>query len=100
MSTMIRKTLCFIMLILCLSACSSFVSTWNFSSNVKRVCQGMTKEQVISIMGKSYNVEEAVNRPNGYVEAISYNTDEAYYLFKFTDDRLEEWHRESPIRKE
>lgn len=55
----------------------------------------MTKEQVISIMGKGYDRVGASVTPEGDREVLGYqNTDDGVYLLYFLDGKLVAWDKE------
>lgn len=66
----------------------------------KRVQQlelGMTKQEVVNIMGKDYFVESVSQKPEGKLEILHFrSTYYVPYLVYFTDGRLTEYHRYIP----
>lgn len=101
------KKIVFISLIACLlAACSTHNQIAKSKDNVKQIELGMTKKEVITIMGKKYEVFGASQTLEGAVVEVlqyegadsklayaSYGADR-YYLFTFEDGRLVEWHTE------
>lgn len=63
---------------------------------VKKVELGMTKQEVIKIMGKDYSRSAAfVGDDNSDMELIRYEGIREYdYLFTFRNNKLIEWHEE------
>ncbi len=95
------KKLIVISLIACLfAACSSYNSMSKAKSNVRKVELGMTKKEVISVMGKVYEVAGASTTRDGMrVETLKYEGGDAisglvdrYYFFTFENSILVEWH--------
>lgn len=81
-------------LMLLLASCSSYQTMVNANDNVKNVSLGMTKEQVIAIMGQSYRLSGVSSLENGGLkEAIWYPaTQKSIFFFTFEADKLIEWH--------
>ena len=95
------KKLIILSFILCLFAsCSSYNSMSKAKNNVKKVELGMTKKEVISTMGKVYEIVGASATREGIrVETLKYEGGDAisgmvdrYYFFTFEDGVLVEWH--------
>ncbi|MFC4677087.1 hypothetical protein [Dysgonomonas termitidis] len=90
-----KKLLITTLLVIALVSCGSVKDAMYSEKNVRKVELGMTKEEVISIMGKSYTSAGAIRSPEGSVEIIRW--DSAYdfekYEFHFVDKILKEWHR-------
>jgi len=95
------KKLIILSLIACLfAACSSYSNMTKAKNNVKKVELGMTKKEVISTMGKVYEVVGASTTRDGMrVETLKYEGGDAttllidrYYFFTFEDGVLVEWH--------
>lgn len=94
------KNLIIISLIACLfSACSSYSSMTKAKNNVKKIELGMSKKEVVSIMGKVYEVAGAsITREGIRVETLKYEGGsidgvvDRYYFFTFEDNVLVEWH--------
>lgn len=78
--------------------CSSIKDAWNADSNIKKVEIGMTKSQVVSIMGNSYDSAGARKSYNGTTqEAIKYVVNEdVWYMLYFEDGKLVEWFKDKP----
>ena len=79
--------LCFIFLIAVMSSCSTY-SIHNTDKNIKGLNIGMTQDQIISVMGKDYNVLEATNE---FVVWGYKSLDDGIYRLTFVDGRLTEW---------
>lgn len=90
-----KRHLLYILLVVILAGCSSVVRIT--SSKMDKLELGMTKEQVVNILGKGYRISEKRIEEGLLIEVLSYrdlyNEDE-FYLFQFKDDRLEKWYRE------
>lgn len=90
-----KRYLLYIFMVVILAGCSSVVRIT--SSKMDKLELGMTKEQVVDILGKGYRISEKRIEEELSIEVLSYrdlyNEDE-FYLFQFKDDRLEEWYRE------
>lgn len=90
-----KKLLIIALLFTTLMSCSSMKDVFNSEQNVRKVELGMTKEKVISIMGKSYTSAGAIQTPEGNVEIIRWDSveDAEKFEFHFVDKILKEWHR-------
>ncbi|SBW07077.1 hypothetical protein [uncultured Dysgonomonas sp.] len=90
-----KKLLIITLLIVTLVSCGSMKDAMYSEKNVRKVELGMTKEKVISIMGKSYTSAGAIQTPEGSVEIIRWDSvdDLEKYEFHFVDKILKEWHR-------
>jgi len=96
------KTLLLMLLTIGLfTACSSVV-VMN-SSRMEQLELGMSKKQVTDILGNEYTISEKRMEDGNEVEVLSYRDfykDDEFYLFRFKNNRLEEWHREVHPRYE
>ncbi len=76
----------------------SSCGTMNLGTKLKSVEIGMTKNEVTSILGNSYDVVAARDTPDGALEVWRYHnvTMEGAipYIVNFLDGRLVEWFRE------
>ncbi|MGB3063137.1 hypothetical protein [Sphingobacterium thalpophilum] len=64
---------------------------------MNRLELGMTKEQVANILGPGYTVAEKRMENSSSIEVLSYRDfykDDEFYMFKFSDGKLEKWYRE------
>lgn len=90
-----KRYLLYIFMVVILAGCSSVVRIT--SSKMDKLELGMTKKQVVDILGKGYRISEKRIEEGLSIEILSYrdlyNEDE-FYLFQFKDDRLEKWYRE------
>lgn len=79
--------------VLIMASCGSYTS---MKDSLKNVELGMTKQQVISIMGNNYTPIAAIDSPDGKLERISYSNSvyEVDYIFVFRNGKLFEWHKE------
>lgn len=95
---MIKKLFIALSLTFLLSACGAY----NGASKVKQITLGMTKEQVISIMGNNYKADGAIDHPDGVIEIISYHGIEdamsypkdVIYFFRIQNGKLIEWYKD------
>lgn len=95
----INKGIYAIILAITLTACGYVKDVWNMDSNVRKIELGMSKKQVISIMGKYYEIVGARKTEYGNVETIRYSYSNANnirtsYLLSFEDGKLVEWFQE------
>ena len=91
----IKLLFCF-SLILLLSSCTSS-STIMTSEKMNNLELGMTKDQVVSILGKGYTIAEKRVDNGVNLEVLSYRNlykDDEFYMFVFTNDKLERWYRD------
>ena len=90
-----KKILLYLFTMLLLSACVSSVRMT--SSKMNQLELGMTKEQVITILGDGYTIAEKRVEAGNQIEVLSYRDfykDDEFYMFLFTNDKLEKWHRD------
>lgn len=87
-----------------LTCCTLFYScgtTMNMGSKLKKIEIGMTKQEVINILGNTYDVVAARDTPDGTLEILRYTgmTIDGYYpyLVNFLDGKLVEWFMESAV---
>ncbi|MDU1891428.1 MAG: hypothetical protein E6767_12135 [Dysgonomonas sp.] len=86
---MIQK-FCFILLLACtLTACG----TANLGSKMRKIEIGMTKKEVTSILGDSYDVMRAIKTPEGTLDVWKYTPSMSVnmYMLHFLDGKLVEW---------
>lgn len=87
-----------------LSSCSGARIATMRQSKMEQLELGMSKLQVVNILGSSYSIAQKEANATDTIEVISYRNvpfDEEYYLFRFKNNKLEKWHREfQPIYKE
>ena len=79
-----------------LTSCVSNYITWSTNDNIKKIGLGMSKEQVIQILGKDYIVSSSSkDERNNQIEVLAYKS-AAYeeYRLKFVNAKLTEWNRE------
>lgn len=79
-----------------LTACVSSHITWSTHSNMKKVAIGMSKDQVISVLGNDYLVASSSKDERGNnVEVLAYKSDvHEEYRLRFINAQLAEWSRE------
>ena len=89
-----KKILLLLFVSVYLVGCSSYKDAMNANTNIKKVELGMTKNDVIHKMGKSYHRME-VSRANGIdVEVLGYPTVDAIYMLRFENGELIEFHKD------
>ena len=79
-----------------LSSCG----VWSLDSKVKQLRLGMTKQEVVSVLGARYTHLEAIAVPEGDLETIAYS-DNLYgnsYTIRFLNNKLVEWFAGIPDR--
>lgn len=93
---MTKKIFSILLLAVLFAACSSYKTT----SNIKKIEFGMTKKEIISVMGDKFRMEAGIPHPEGNIEVISYEyVDDAgtitgrYYLH-LKEGKLVEWYRD------
>jgi outer membrane protein assembly factor BamE (lipoprotein component of BamABCDE complex) len=86
-----------LLLVCCLlTCCVSNRITWSTNDNIKKIALGMSKDQVVAILGKDYLVASSSKDDYGKpIEILAYKSDvyEEYKL-KFVNAQLTEWNRE------
>lgn len=92
------------LLIVVLSSCSGTRIATMRKSKMEQLELGMSKLQVVDILGSSYSIAQKEANATDTIEVISYRNvpfDDEFYLFRFKNNKLEKWHREfQPIYKE
>jgi hypothetical protein len=78
-----------------LSSCAMNYITWNANKNIKKVELGMSKSDVIRIMGDLYIVNSnSLNAESKKEEVLVYKSDSTEeFRLKFTDNVLVSWDR-------
>lgn len=90
-ANMIRNIITIFFLTLLFTSCGASSTMINADSNMRKVQIGMSKEQVIEIVGKHYEVIAATE----YLEVIGYKSSvDEIYLLRFENNLLVEWHKE------
>jgi len=67
------------------------------SSKMNQLELGMSKEQVVKILGKSYTVAEKRIEDGNQIEILSYRNylnEYEIYMFLFKNGKLDRWYRE------
>lgn len=79
-----------------LIGCVSNYVTWSANANIKKIALGMSKDQVVTILGKDYLIASSSKNDYGKpVEVLAYKSDiNEEYRLKFVNDQLTEWNRE------
>jgi len=79
----------------------SSCGTMHLGSKLKNVEIGMTKKEVINILGNNYDIVAARDTPDGPFEVLRYynaTIDGGIpYIVNFLDGRLVEWYRETSL---
>lgn len=92
------------LLTILLSSCSGTRIATMRKSKMEQLELGMSKVQVVTILGPSYSIAQKEASDKDTIEVISYRNipfDDEFYLFRFKNNKLEKWHREfQPIYKE
>lgn len=89
----------FAALLICvfISACSS-LKTYN--SALKQIDLGMTKEQVVGLMGQDYQTTGIINENNKTYETIEYkDMYKFHWFFEFENNHLYKWYKETENKK-
>lgn len=82
---------------LLLTSCAPIPMVVMKGSNMDKLELGMSKAEVIAILGTGYTVAEKRIENDVQIETLSYRDfyrDNEYYMFMFADDKLKEWYRE------
>ncbi len=81
-----------------LVSCGAYRNSYSVSNNVKKVELGMTKEEVVSIMGESYTPVGVELENEIKKEVIGYrsinDSNDYLYMFYFSNNKLTSWKRE------
>ncbi len=92
------------LLTIILSSCSGTRIATMRKSKMEQLELGMSKSQVVTILGSSYSISQKEVSNKDTIEVISYRNipfDDEFYLFRFKNNKLEKWHREfQPMYKE
>lgn len=72
-------------------SCSSYKNMLSSDNNIKKIELGMTKDQVISIMGDSY---EIIRSKEGLVVLGYESRGDGIYKLRFVNGILTEWNKE------
>lgn len=87
-----KYLLYFFFLILIFAGCSSGV--YMTGSKMDNLELGMSKVQLTKILGKGYTIAEKRIENGSDIEVLSYRDLDEFYMFVFTDNKLEKWYRE------
>ena len=93
-----RNLLCFLTICITLSSCAVFYgANYDNSDKAKNLRLGMSKDEAISIMGKSYIIESTSQEEDGLLEIIKYySSHEVPYLLHFLNGKLIVFNRYYP----
>lgn len=95
------RNLCLSLLILIFAnGCVSNNIAWKTNENIKKISIGMSKNEVISILGEKYMITSSSKDEAGnHTETLGYKSDTAEeYKLVFINQKLTQWSREH-IRK-
>ncbi|MDU1904873.1 MAG: hypothetical protein E6772_08820 [Dysgonomonas sp.] len=85
--------------VICLTACSSYKDAMKADTNMRKIELGMAKNEVIKVMGNSYQRMGASTSTEGVnIETLGYPTVDAIYMLYFENDKLIEFHKDMLIR--
>lgn len=89
---MAQKIFFTLLLLFTVTACG----TSNLGSKIRKVEIGMTKKEVVSILGNSQDILRAVQTPEGTLEVWKYThaLSADMYILHFLDNKLVEWFKE------
>ena len=92
----IKNIIIFFLAIFFLNACVMSNVAWKTNEKIKKVEIGMTKDQVIQILGNKYMITSSSRNDKGSpVEVLGYKSDSnEEYKLMFVDNKLTEWNRE------
>jgi ribosomal protein L19E len=91
-----KKLLFAVFIATLLSACGS-VKVYN--NALKQIELGMTKEEVVSLMGKDYVVVDQKEINNSRYETIEYKDFyKNHWFFDFVDNSLNKWYKETETK--
>lgn len=93
-----RKILVILLSVFLLNSCAS-QGGLNRMEKLEKLELGMSKKEVLAIMGDKYIVDSVSETPEGKMEVLSFNATYHYpeYLLYFLDGRLKEYHRVVPL---
>lgn len=92
-----KKAISAILLIMLLTACGS-MKTYNKALN--QIELGMTKEQVVGLMGNDYSTTGVQNSGGKEVETLEYkDMFKFHWFFTFVDGHLNKWWKETEDKK-
>ena len=88
-----NKTFLICMFSIILALLASSCSSLTVEKKARNLEIGMTKKEVMNIMGNNYTVMAARDTPDGAVETISYlSTLDPPFVITFLDGRVVEWY--------
>lgn len=83
------RLMMFSLVIIFLTSCGSMASMINADRNIRKVELGMSRNEVVSIMGKDFRVLGASRTEEGDIETIGYdNANDELYLLDFLEGKL------------
>lgn len=91
-----KNLLLFIIIcVLFVSACSSYNQIMKADANMRIVELGMSKDEVIQIMGTKYHrMGASVNESGVNTEVLGYTAVDAIYMLYFENNELKEFHKD------
>ena len=93
---MIKNTLLALICALTMVSCASHINMFMADSQIRKIKANMTKDEVVAIMGKTYEVIGGTENTQtlGY-----YSANGGTYVLFFVDDVLKEWNKEWPVSR-
>lgn len=90
-----KKHLLFLLLFIAVTFASC--GTLNTSARAKKLEIGMTKQEVIKVMGQGFRIVSASKLPEGTMEVLRYESSIDYdYMIHLLNGKLVEWYEERP----
>ncbi|MGI6049102.1 MAG: hypothetical protein ACOYEG_14030 [Petrimonas sp.] len=88
-----RKLIGVLFMTVMLSSCGTFVNITR--AKMEKLELGMTKKEVVNILGRGYKIAEKRIDSGKEIEVLSYqDSPQEYYFFLFENNSLQEWYRE------
>lgn len=92
-----KQILLVVLLLAIFSSCTFSLFSRLNGTNMNSIELGMSKDQLIGILGKDFTVSEKRMEEGNLIEVLSYRnypeTNE-FYLFVFQNNNLDHWYRE------
>lgn len=93
---MIKKIFLLLFCVILLASCGSYGAMVYSDSNMRKVDINMTKDEVVAIMGSSY---EVINRTESTFTLGYKSLDDGIYMLFFENDLLKSWNKEWLVDK-
>lgn len=94
---MIKKIFSIAIILVILSSCTASFYRKMTSREMEQLELGMSKEQVIGILGKDYTISDKYTTDGIEFTTLSYREpvfEDEFYLFTFENNKLIKWNRE------